>query len=30
MKESFKGHGYEDLLLPSDIKQDSNRKNESE
>ena len=30
MKKSFKGHGYEDLLLPSDIKQESNQKNESE
>ena len=30
MKKSFKDHGYEDLFLPSEIKQDRNRKNESE
>lgn len=30
MKKSFKDHGYENLFLPSEIKQDSNRKNESE
>ena len=28
--KSFKDHGCEDLLLPSEIKQDRNRKNESE
>ena len=30
MKKIFKDHGYEDLFLPSEIKQDRNRKNESE
>ena len=30
MKKSFKDYGYEDLFLPSEIKQDRNRKNESE
>jgi len=29
-RKSFKEHGYEDLFLPSEIKQDRNRKNESE
>lgn len=28
--KSFKDHGCEDLFLPSEIKQDRNRKNESE
>ena len=30
MKKTYKDHGYEDLFLPSEIKQDRNRKNESE
>ena len=29
-RKSFKDHGYEDLFLPSEIKRDRNRKNESE
>jgi len=30
MKKSFKDHGYEDMFLPSEMKQNKNRKNESE
>jgi hypothetical protein len=30
MKKRFKDHGYEDMFLPSEMKQNKNRKNESE